>query len=91
MYPTALELAEKARETTGRDPTLEGVRLRALELLGDLHSLMGDLEAANQEYDAANRMAIDAEASHRIENKRHRPGRALRDGAQHRLLPARQR
>jgi pimeloyl-ACP methyl ester carboxylesterase len=81
VYPTALELAGKAQETAGRDPALERVRLLALELLGDLHSLVGDLEAANQHYDAASAMAIDAAASHRIENKRHRPGRALRDRA----------
>ena len=80
VYPAAMELARKAQETAGRDPTLERVRLLALELLGDLHSLVGDLEAANQRYDAAGAMTTDAVASHRIENKRHRPGCALRDG-----------
>ena len=52
-YPTALEFAQEAQAITERDPALEAVRVPALELQGDLHSLMGDLETANQSYDAA--------------------------------------
>ena len=52
-YPTALEFAHTAREITERDLALEPVRARALELQGDLHSLMGELEIANRSYDAA--------------------------------------
>ena len=80
-YPTALEFAHQAREITGRDPTLEALRGRALELEGDLHSLMGELETANQSYDAAIALAAEVERRQRIESKRHRPGFALRDGA----------
>ena len=79
-YPTALELGQKAREITERDPALETVRPRALELLGDLHSLTGDLETANQSYDAAIALISDTEERRRIESKQHRPGFALRDG-----------
>jgi pimeloyl-ACP methyl ester carboxylesterase len=49
--------------------------------MGDLRSLMGDLEPANQSYDAAIALASDAEGRHRIEARRHRPGVVLRDGA----------
>ena len=42
---------------------------------------MGELEAANQSYDAAGALATDTEERHRIERKRHRTGFALRDDA----------
>ena len=80
-YPTALEFAQKAREITERDPALDEVRSRALELQGDLHSLMGDLETANESYDAASALVTDAQERRRIESKRHQPGFAVRDGA----------
>jgi predicted ATPase len=80
-YPTALELAQRAREITERDEALESVRPRALELLGDLHSLTGDLEIANRSYDAALALEAGRDNRQRLESKRHRPGIALRDGA----------
>ena len=81
-YPTALELAQKAQTITERDPALEAVRAQALELQGDLHILMGELETANQSYDAAIALTADAAGRHRIESRRHRPGVVRRDGAQ---------
>ena len=80
-YPTALELAQRARELTERDPALAEVGSRALALLGDLHSLTGDLEAANQSYDAALALVSDTEERRRIEGKQHRSGFALRGGS----------
>jgi len=80
-YPTALELARKAETVAERDPAQGTLRPRALELQGDLHSLTGDLETANQSYDAASALLADPESRRRIESKRHRPGVALRDGA----------
>jgi pimeloyl-ACP methyl ester carboxylesterase len=80
-YATALELAQRARAITGRDPALDAVRPRPLELQGDLHSLIGDLETANESYDAAIALLTDSDERRRIESKRHRPGFALRDGA----------
>src|SRR5918992_4641652 len=80
-YPTALEFAQEAQRITERDPALEAIRAQAFELLGDLHSLMGDLENANQSYDAAIALASDAGARRSIESKRHRPDIALRDQA----------
>jgi class 3 adenylate cyclase/pimeloyl-ACP methyl ester carboxylesterase len=80
-YPTALELAQRAQEIAGREPALAEVGPRALELLGDLHSLLGDLEPANQSYDAAGALVTDTKERHRIDRKRHRTGFALRDDA----------
>jgi len=80
-YPTALELAQKAEQIGGRDAALETFRLQALELLGDLHSLTGELETANQSYDAAIALVTDTEGRQHIASKRHRTGCALRDGA----------
>ena len=80
-YPSALEFAQRARAIAERNPGLETTRPQALELEGDLHSLMGELEAANQSYDAAGALVTDTEERHRIERKRHRTGFALRDDA----------
>jgi len=80
-YPTAVAFAQRAREITERDEALASVRPRALELLGDLHSLTGDLQIANQSYDAALALEAGRDNRQRIESKRHRPGIAIRDGA----------
>jgi class 3 adenylate cyclase/pimeloyl-ACP methyl ester carboxylesterase len=80
-YPTALGFAQKARGIAKRAPGLESACLQALELEGDLHSLIGELEAANKSYDAAGALATDTAERQRIERKRHRPGFALRDRA----------
>ncbi len=80
-YPAALALARKAAEISERAPGLEAARARAIELQGDLHSLLGELEAANQSYDAALALADGGDGRQRIESKRHRPGIAIRDGA----------
>jgi class 3 adenylate cyclase/pimeloyl-ACP methyl ester carboxylesterase len=78
-YPTALEFARKAREITERDPAMAETRPRPLELLGDLHSLMGDLETANESYDAALALVTDEKERRRIESRRHQACFALRD------------
>jgi class 3 adenylate cyclase/pimeloyl-ACP methyl ester carboxylesterase len=80
VYPTALEFAQKAQTITERDPALAALTCRAHDLQGDVHSLMGDVEPANQSYDAAIALTTDAEGRHRVEAKRHRPGVVLRDG-----------
>jgi pimeloyl-ACP methyl ester carboxylesterase len=54
---------------------------RAFEALGDLESLLGDLEAANQAFDRALESLGTAAARARVVNKRHRPGSVVRDGA----------
>jgi pimeloyl-ACP methyl ester carboxylesterase len=60
---------------------LEEHKFRALVLLGDLASLAGNLEEANRCYEPALALVPDAEVRTRIENKRHRPRTAIRDGA----------
>jgi pimeloyl-ACP methyl ester carboxylesterase len=80
-YASALEFAQRARDIAARNPGLETARPQALEMLGDLHSLLGELEAANQSYDAARGLVEDTKERDRIERKRHRAGFALRDDA----------
>jgi alpha/beta hydrolase fold len=80
-YPTALEFARKAQEITERDPAREALRVQALELQGDLYSLTGELEIANQSYDAAIALAAATNGRQRTESKRHRAALAFRDGA----------
>jgi class 3 adenylate cyclase/pimeloyl-ACP methyl ester carboxylesterase len=54
---------------------------RAWALLGDLASLAGDLAQANQHYEEALALARTSDDRACIENKRHRPRTADRDGA----------
>jgi len=54
---------------------------RALELLGDLESLQGRVEPANEAYDRAFSVSEDASIRQRVANKRHRPRTAVRGGA----------
>jgi pimeloyl-ACP methyl ester carboxylesterase/class 3 adenylate cyclase len=49
-------------------------------LLGDLCSLMGDIEAANRSYEAASLRTADRVQRHRIESRRHRPASIERQG-----------
>jgi tetratricopeptide (TPR) repeat protein len=56
-------------------------RLDALVLLGDLASLAGNLEEANRHYEQAVEATSEPRLRTWVENKRHRPGIAVRDGA----------
>ncbi|MGH6920202.1 MAG: alpha/beta fold hydrolase [Geminicoccaceae bacterium] len=60
---------------------LDRRRLDALVLLGDLASLAGDLEEANQHYEQALEAVSEPRVRTWIGNKRHRPGVGVRDGA----------
>jgi class 3 adenylate cyclase/pimeloyl-ACP methyl ester carboxylesterase len=78
-YATASDFARSARELDEHSD--DPVRLaHASEMLGDLSSLTGEMEAANDAYDAALTLTYEPEARQRIQNKRHRPGFAFRDG-----------
>jgi class 3 adenylate cyclase/pimeloyl-ACP methyl ester carboxylesterase len=79
-YPTALAFAQKGREIAAGGPGCEAVHPRALELEGDLHSLLGELEAANRSYEAALALEASRDRRQRVESKRHRPGIAIREG-----------
>jgi class 3 adenylate cyclase/pimeloyl-ACP methyl ester carboxylesterase len=68
--------AAQLGERTGDD----AVCARALELEGDLLSLQGELEPANQAYEAARALTADSEVP-RLENKLHRPNLAARGDA----------
>ena len=68
----------------GGDPQafVPGTRqLEALVLLGDVASLMGDLDGANKRYEQALGLVSEADTRTRIENKRHRSRVAIRGGA----------
>lgn len=77
-----IHLIDARRPGNGEpDGSLEEYRRRALVLLGDLASLAGDLPQANQHYDEAIALSHDKNTRTRIENRRHRPRTAVRDGA----------
>ncbi len=80
-YAEATGLAERALAAAEADDALGDERGRALVLRGDIASLMGNLEAANESYERA--LAVEAEPQRRqwIANKRHRPHTVTRDGA----------
>jgi tetratricopeptide (TPR) repeat protein len=58
----------------------DAARVRALEAVGDLESLLGRLEQANAAYARAAEAAPSGAARERIENKRHREGVAVTCG-----------
>jgi pimeloyl-ACP methyl ester carboxylesterase len=56
-------------------------QIRGLSLAGDLASLLGELENANQHYDQAVELSTDPVIRQSIQNKRHRPRSIVRNGA----------
>ena len=80
-YATAEVSCRQAAEAAARSPDAGAERVQALELLGDVASLRGDLDAANEAYEAAG-VSTTAEPDRlRIANKRHRPRTTTRNGA----------
>ena len=59
---------------------LKDEKRRILVTLGDLLSLTGDLDQANESYERALALTEDDAGRRFIDNKRHRPGCAIRDG-----------
>jgi pimeloyl-ACP methyl ester carboxylesterase len=80
-YLSAARLCTRALEMTAKAEGLDEERVRGLVLLGDLWSLLGDLEQANQSYGQALNASTDTRVRQRIANKRHRPHTVIRDGA----------
>jgi class 3 adenylate cyclase/pimeloyl-ACP methyl ester carboxylesterase len=80
-YPHAARFCTRALEAVAQAQDLDEARVRALSLLGDLWSLMGDLGQANQSYEQALEAASDPAVRRWIANKCHRPHTVLRDGA----------
>jgi class 3 adenylate cyclase/pimeloyl-ACP methyl ester carboxylesterase len=81
VYQGASQFCLRALEIAKRSDVSYEEKLRGVVLLGDLWSLMGDLERANESYDRALEESTDAGVRQWIVNKRHRPRTALRDGA----------
>jgi class 3 adenylate cyclase/pimeloyl-ACP methyl ester carboxylesterase len=80
-YPRASGLARRALAAAEKAGGLMPERARAHVLLGDLASLMGDLDGANLAYDDASALEPDQEQRRGITNRRHRPHLVERDGA----------
>jgi pimeloyl-ACP methyl ester carboxylesterase len=80
-YASGARSCERALEMAEHAGGLGEERLRSSLLLGDLRSLMGDLEGANQAYDGALKLASDAATNHAIASRRHRSGATERNGA----------
>jgi pimeloyl-ACP methyl ester carboxylesterase/DNA-binding SARP family transcriptional activator len=80
-YATAEVSCRQAAEAAAKSPNAGAERTRALELLGDVVSLRGDLDRANDSYEAALKVATSEPDRCRIANKLHRPRLTSRAGA----------
>ncbi|ETX02705.1 alpha/beta fold hydrolase [Candidatus Entotheonella palauensis] len=80
-YPEAVDHCTEAINIVERYEGTIGALLRAHENLGDLLSLIGQVEAANQAFDRALGIADTPATRQRIANKYHRLGTTVRNGA----------
>jgi pimeloyl-ACP methyl ester carboxylesterase len=80
-YTTAERSCQQAAAAAAKAPDAGAQRTRALELLGDVASLRGDIEEANQHYQAAMGLEPSEPGRRRLANKLHRPRLTHRDGA----------
>ncbi|HSF03272.1 MAG TPA: alpha/beta fold hydrolase [Solirubrobacterales bacterium] len=80
-YATAEVSCRQAAEAAAQSPTRGADRTRALELLGDVVSLRGDLDRANESYEASLEGATSEADRRRIVNKLHRRRLTSRNGA----------
>jgi class 3 adenylate cyclase/pimeloyl-ACP methyl ester carboxylesterase len=80
-FAEAAQHAATAVEILDRHGGNADAKLRALEAVGDLESLLEHLDPANQAYDRALEAATDAMTRQRVASKRHRPSVTMRDGA----------
>jgi len=79
-YRTAERAARRAAEMAARSPEGDAERAGALALVGDVISLTGDLDRANDSYAAALDAAVAEGDRRRIANKLHRPRLTSRGG-----------
>jgi pimeloyl-ACP methyl ester carboxylesterase len=79
-YRVAMRFAERACSSAARDPSLEQELIWANVLLGDLASLIDDLDLANRSYDQASAKSQDPIERRWIANKRHEPRSGIRNG-----------
>jgi DNA-binding SARP family transcriptional activator/pimeloyl-ACP methyl ester carboxylesterase len=80
-YTTAERSCQQAAIAATQAPDAGEQRTRAFELQGDVASLRGDLEGANQHYQAAIDLEPTEPVRHRLANKLHLPRLTYRDGA----------
>ena len=80
-YATAEVACRQAAEAAAKSSEESTDRTRALELLGDVLSLRGDLERANESYEGSLTVAKGEPHRRRIANKLHRRRLISRDGA----------
>ena len=80
-YATSEVSCRQAAETAARSPDGGAAQARSLELLGDVASLRGDLDRANESYEASLKIATGEPDRRRIDNKLHRPRVTTRNGA----------
>ena len=81
MPPPRCHAGKQAAEAAARSADAGAERVQALELLGDIASLRGDLDSANESYEAARGAAEAEQDRRRIGNKLHRPRTTTRNGA----------
>ncbi|MEE8435412.1 MAG: AAA family ATPase, partial [bacterium] len=80
-YAAASEICRRALTALEKGGATAEQKVRALVLAGDLESLLGNLEEANQNYDQALEATTDSARRRTIENKHHRQYFVTRDGA----------
>jgi pimeloyl-ACP methyl ester carboxylesterase len=80
-YPVGMQFATRARAAAAKDAGLGQEWIWASVLLGDLASLVNDLDLANESYDQALAKSEDPAERRWIANKRHEPHYAVRAGA----------
>jgi pimeloyl-ACP methyl ester carboxylesterase len=80
-YPVGMQFATRARAAAAKDVGLGQECIWASVLLGDLASLVNDLDLANESYDQALATSEDPAERRWVANKRHELHYAVRDGA----------
>jgi pimeloyl-ACP methyl ester carboxylesterase len=80
-YATAEVACRRAAEVAAQGPEAGAERMAALELLGDVISLRGDVGRANESYEASLNGATGETDRRRISNKLHRLRLTSRNGA----------
>lgn len=80
-YTQAARYCEEAIDILEQRDGANDAMVHACEALGDLRSLLGDFDSANQAYDRALDVTDTPDTRQRLGNKRHRLGIAVRNGA----------
>jgi pimeloyl-ACP methyl ester carboxylesterase len=79
-YTGGVQFCERALDLLDKGSDVEAMRLRGLVLLGDLWSLLGDVDRANESYDRGLALSMDPTERRRLANLRHQPHSIVRNG-----------